>query len=245
MPAVPSSRLSDNLSDLPPPLDAAPTVNQRDLLSRSLAPEDLPDPQRSLELLARAQGGDRQALEDLLARYQDRLRRIVRIQLGAKLRRHCDSMDIVQNTFKAALPKIGDLQPRSAASLLQWLAMIATNQVRDVHDHWTTKKRDAQREVRLDADPSDGELGLDPVDPNASPAERAAMREIRELLDDEVSALPDDQRRVVLLRDYCGEEWDHIAAELGRDNAHAARQLHQRAWIRLRQALKPKLERPD
>ncbi|MCC7169544.1 MAG: sigma-70 family RNA polymerase sigma factor [Planctomycetes bacterium] len=218
-------------------------MNQRDLLSRSLAPEDLPDPQRSLELLARAQGGDRQALEDLLARYQDRLRRIVRIQLGAKLRRHCDSMDIVQNTFKAALPKIGDLQPRSAASLLQWLAMIATNQLRDVHDHWTTKKRDAQREVRLDADPNEGELGLDPADPNASPAEHASMREIRELLDDEVAALPDDQRRVVLLRDYCGEEWDHIAAELGRENPHAARQLHQRAWIRLRQALKPKLER--
>lgn len=222
--------------------NASPPVNQRDLLSRSLAPEDLPDPQRSLELLARAQGGDRQALEDLLARYQDRLRRIVRIQLGAKLRRHCDSMDIVQNTFKAALPKIGDLQPRSAASLLQWLAMIATNQLRDVHDHWTTKKRDAQREVRLDVGGDEGSVVLDPVDSKASPAESASMREIRELLDEAVAALPDDQRRAVILRDYCGEDWEPIARELGRDNAHAARQLHQRAWIRLRQALKPKLE---
>ncbi|MCE9593870.1 MAG: sigma-70 family RNA polymerase sigma factor [Planctomycetes bacterium] len=220
-------------------------MDQRDLLSRSLSPEELPDPQRSLDLLARAQGGDRQALEDLLSRYQDRLRRIVRIQLGASLRRHCDSMDIVQNTFKAALPKIGDLQPRSAASLLQWLAMIATNQIRDEHDLWTTKKRDAGREVALDVDPGASGEGLQPATPESTPIQRALMREIRDLLDEEVGRLPDDQRRVVLLRDYCGEDWDHIARELGRDNTHAVRQLHQRAWIRLRQALKPKLEVED
>ena len=64
---------------------------------------------------------------------------------------------------------------------------------------------------------------------------------MRELLDEEVSRLPDEQRRVVLLRDYCGEDWDRIAVELDRENG-ATRQLHQRAWIRLRQALRPRLE---
>jgi hypothetical protein len=85
------------------------TQDPNDLLRRSISPDELPDPGRSLALLARAQGGDRAALEDLIGRYQERLRRIVRIQLGASaLRRHYDSMDIVQNTFRAALPKIGD-----------------------------------------------------------------------------------------------------------------------------------------
>jgi DNA-directed RNA polymerase specialized sigma24 family protein len=73
------------------------------------------------------------------------------------------------------------------------------------------------------------------------PDEKAMLNEVRDLLDEEVARLPDDQRRVVILRDYCGEDWERIAAELDREKA-ATRQLHQRAWIQLRRALRPKLE---
>lgn len=209
-------------------------------MARSLSPEslsvDLPDPRRSLELLADAQAGDRAALEELVGRYQQRLLRIVRIQLGgSELRRELDSMDVVQSTFKAALPKIRELKPASAASLLQWLALIATNQMRDARDRQTAAKRDVARRAVLDED-----AGAD-SERVRSPADAAMLDELRVLLDEEVARLPDDQRRVVLLRDYCGEEWDRIAAELGRESG-AARQLHQRAWIKLRQVLRPKLE---
>lgn len=207
-----------------------------DALSRSLSPDELPDPGRSLVLLARAQAGDRDALHDLVSRYQDRLRRIVRIQLRASsLRRHYDSMDIVQSTFRAALPAIGDLKTTSAAGLLQWFSRIATHQICDAHDYQHAAKRDVARDEPGDdvhAAISAGDL---------RPDQRALLAEVRELLDEEVSKLPEDQRKVVVLRDYCGEDWERIAAELGRDNG-AARQLHQRAWIKLRQALRPKLE---
>lgn len=206
-----------------------------DLLARSLSPADLPDLGRSLVLLARAQTGDRGALEDLVSRYQDRLRRIVRIQLGSSLRRQYDSMDIVQSTFAAALPKIGDLHPRNAAGLLAWLALIATNQIRDAHDHVRAGKRDIAREDHAE----DAQAAISSG--GSRPAEQALLAEVRELLDEEVSKLPDDQRRVVVLRDYCGEDWDRIAVELDRDNG-ATRQLHQRAWIRLRRVLRPRLE---
>lgn len=212
-----------------------PEPDPRDALSRSF--EALPDPPRSLELLARAQRGENDALEELVQRYQERIRRIVRIQLGASVvRREYDSMDIVQSTFRAALPKIRDLCPQSAAGILQWLALIATNQIRDAYDRMSALKRDARREVALDP-----RSGSEPAQPATAPDERALLNEVRELLDDEVARLPEDQRRVVLLRDYCGEDWARIAAELARESG-AARQLHQRAWIRLRQALRPKLE---
>jgi RNA polymerase sigma factor (sigma-70 family) len=212
----------------------APIPN--DLLARSLSRADLPDAGRSLALLALAQAGDRGALEELVSRYQDRLRRIVRIQLGrSSLRRDYDSMDIVQSTLMAALPKIGDLQPRSAAGLLQWLSLIATNQIRDAHDRERARKRDVARE-----DHAEG-AGAAVSASDARPDEQALLAEVRELLDEEVSKLPDEQRRVVVSRDYCGEDWDRIAAELDRGNG-ATRQLHQRAWIHLRQALRPKLE---
>ena len=223
-----------------------PSRRPDDLLSRSISPDELPDPRASLELLSMAQGGDRQALEELVDRYQGRLRRIVRIQLGGSVvRRHFDSMDIVQETFRAALPRLSELRPRSAASLLQWLAIIATNRICDAHDYVRAGKRDVGRETPLDrggsagASASGGRSG--PPADMRSPSEEAALAEVRELLDDEVARLSEDQRRVVLLRDYCGEGWEHIAAELNRENG-AARELHQRAWIRLRKALRPKLE---
>ncbi len=213
-----------------------PVPPHDDLLARSLSSADLPDIGRSLALLAQAQAGDREALEQLVGRYQERLRRIVRIQLGSSsLRRQYDSMDIVQSTFAAALPKIADLNPRSTAGLLGWLALIATNQLRDAHDHVRAGKRDSAREDHaqdaLDGISSGGTL----------PEDEALLADVRELLDEEVSRLPDEQRRVVVLRDYCGEDWDRIASELDRENG-ATRQLHQRAWMRLRQALRPKLE---
>jgi RNA polymerase sigma factor (sigma-70 family) len=210
--------------------------NHEDLLSRSLSPDDLPSGKASLELLDLARGGDRGALGDLIGRYQERLRRIVRIQLGTGLvSRECESMDIVQDTFRAALPRIADLYPRSPAGILNWLAVIATNQIRDAYAGRMTAKRDAGREVVLDESVG-GRLRAHETQPD----ERALLAEVREILDEEVAGLPDEQRRVVLLRDYIGEDWDRIAAELDRENG-AARQLHQRAWIRLRQALRPKL----
>jgi RNA polymerase sigma-70 factor (ECF subfamily) len=214
-----------------------------DLLARSL--DGMPDPRSSLDLLARAQAGDRQALDDLLRRYEERIRRIVRIQLGAStLRRDYDSMDIVQSTFCAALPRLGDFQPRTAASLLQWLAVIAVNQVRDAHDAQHTLKRDVGREEALDGLPS-GDVAADRrLESSADPERRATLREIRELLDHEVSRLPDDQRRVVVMRDYCGDDWDSIASALARGNG-AARELHQRAWIKLRRAFRSKLTGPE
>ena len=212
-----------------------------DPLKRSFGDGDLPDPRESLSLLAEAQAGDTTALEELVSRYYARLRRIVRIQLhGSTVGRHLESVDIVQETFRAALPALGDLRPASAASLLQWLAMIATNRIRDAHDGLHTQKRDIGREEGVRGSGDVAEVEHQAAADLIGPDDEAALIELRELLDEHVAALPPDQRRVVLMRDYCGEEWGRIAAELNRDKG-AARQLHQRAWIRLRTALRPRL----
>jgi len=50
-----------------------------------------PDLQPSMLLLRRAQAGDRDALNDLIVRYYDRVFRIVRIRMGKRLRRTMES----------------------------------------------------------------------------------------------------------------------------------------------------------
>lgn len=224
-------------SDVPPPAAKDPAMSDaQDPISRSLSADQMPSLEESMLLLRRAQSGDRDALEDLVRRYQERLRRIVRIQLrGSLLRRHLDSMDLVQDTFRAALPKLAELRPQGPASFLHWLSVIAVHRIRDVYASYRTRKRDADLAVELNESVC-RRLGAG----EDLPHEQAILAEVRELLDAEVSVLPDDQRQVVVLRDYIGQDWDRIAAELGRENG-AVRQLHQRAWIRLRRVLGPKL----
>lgn len=211
-----------------------------DSLQNSLDLAGMPDLNTSLELVGRARGGDRAALDDLLGRYQERLRRIVRIKLGPRLRVLVESMDVVQNTYRVAFQRIEDFTPRDQASLLQWLAQIAENQIRDAHDYHFAQKRDGGKQANAKTrndDQQDVLVNLPDVD-QTEPPERAFKQELREILDDAITRLPDSFRQAILLRDYCGGSWEFVASELDRDT-HAARQVHRRAWIKVRQMVWP------
>lgn len=214
-----------------------------DPLQSSFADDGPPDPTQSVDLLNRAQQGDRDALSALLDRYQDRLRRIVRVRLGARLRARVESMDIVQDAYAVAMCKIGDLEMRGPGSILNWLARIAEHKIHDANDYFAAAKRDLGREKALDAS-SDGTVsarhrlaaGVE------GPDEEAARSELREIIDEALTELPDKHRESILLRDYCGADWDYVTRTLGSPNVHAAQELHRRAWIKLRRAVRPRLQ---
>lgn len=217
-----------------------------DPLLASFPPGELPDLTESMRLLKRAQGGDELALDDLFRRYEARLSRIVRIHMSSKLRRCVETVDVVQETYKAALKRIHELELRSTASILQWLAKIAQNQMLDIHRRFYGNKRDKSREVRLgdgargdDDDPG----GFVPVVRTGTPAELAAQQELREIIDVAVAGLPDDERDVILLRTYYGGSWEWVAEQMGRPGGDAARQLHRRARMRLSRLLMERLPR--
>lgn len=191
----------------------------------------------SAELIARARAGDGVAWDELVQRHQERLLRIVRIRLGSGgLRRFLESADVVQETWRAALGGLGGARARDEDELARWLAAIATNEIRDQVDALRAARRARDREEPL------GEDSLhQPADAGVGPATRAEAAEVRDLLDQAVAELAPDDREVVLLRDYCGADWTAIAARLGRPSVHAAQQLHQRAWIRVRRRLAGRL----
>ena len=68
---------------------------------------------------------DREALSALVARYHDRVLRIVRARLGPGLRNHLDSQDLVQDTFAAVVRDFEHYEVREEASLVHWLARLA------------------------------------------------------------------------------------------------------------------------
>lgn len=204
-------------------------------------PGPLPDPaaSRSLELLARAQAGDAVALNELVAGLQDRLLRIVRIRLGSSgtgLRRYIESGDVTQETWRAACAALADLRVRDGSDLLNWLSRIATHQIRDQIDRVQAQRRARDRERALGENST-----AEPVDPHSGPVSHAAFNEVAEVLDAAIAELPEDYREVILLRDYCAADWESIAARVGREGVHAAQQLHQRAWMKVRRIAGPRL----
>jgi RNA polymerase sigma-70 factor (subfamily 1) len=203
-----------------------------------------PAPAESLDLLRRGQRGDRAALDGLVARYQDRVRRIVSIRMGGRFRGLLDSLDLTQDTWMAALRGLPGFEPRGEGSIIAWLARIAENQVHDAADRVHAARRDRRRErpaAETAANSGDGELGVLPFSADPSPSEVASREELRAAYDACVSELEQAHREVILLRDYSLLGWTEVCEQLGRPNVHATQELYRRAQLKLGELLKQRL----
>jgi len=203
-----------------------------------------PQPADSVTLLRRAKGGDRSAYEGLFARYYARVHRIVRARMGERLRRYDDPEDLVQNTFIQAIRNFDSFEVREDARLIDWFAKLVEHQVLHSDRHHRALKRDREREVVLrhvrDRIAS-GEIEFDPVRSDTAIVDRVANLEHKRILDECLAELPEQQREVILLRDYAQGGWDWIARELGRPSAAAAREFHRRARLHLMETARPRL----
>jgi RNA polymerase sigma-70 factor (ECF subfamily) len=192
----------------------------------------------SLDLVRRARGGDGEALDQLLRRYQNRLRRIVRILLGPRVREVEESMDIVQETYLVALREIRGFEPESHGAILGWLTTIARNRIGDAWRRSTAQKRDRGREH---APAGAEESVLAAVGHESTPSRRLSRAELTQVYDECVAALPQTHRDVVLWRDHGLHTWEEICARLGLASVKAARSLYSRATDELKDALQRRL----
>lgn len=192
---------------------------------------------RTHRLVQAAQAGDRQALEVLLLRYQERVRRIVRIRLGPVLRQQLESGDVLQQVLLDAFRSLDRYEPRDEAGFLAWLSGIVEHRLRDAADYHGADKRDAARVRPLDASGSVSPADA-LVDGGTTPPESAARSEAAQRLDACLSALPDAERELIVLRDYIGLSWGEIAERTGAPSPDAARMRHASVLIDLGRRLR-------
>jgi RNA polymerase sigma-70 factor (ECF subfamily) len=189
---------------------------------------------RTIELVRAAQGGDRQALDRLITRYYERVRRIVRVRLGARLRGRLESGDILQEVFIDVLRSLDQYEQRDEAGFLAWLARIAEHRIRDAADFHGTLKRNSEREQPLVAEDSvGGPLPLETAAPAPRPPEQAERAEQVARLEECLSDLPEADRELVVLRDYIGLSWADVALQTGRASPDAARMRHASVLVEL------------
>jgi RNA polymerase sigma-70 factor (subfamily 1) len=190
----------------------------------------------SVLLLKKYQTGDEDALNELLARYYPRVLRIVSARLGPALRGKVEVEDVAQETLMSAAKSLGDLEIAEDASLICWMASVAENQVLRAAEHFGAQKRDMHREEDL-ARPKPGSeestFDVALVSESTSPGSRVERSEMSRIVDECLAQLPEDQREVILLREYAGGSWSFVAERLQRPSADAAMQLYRRARISL------------
>lgn len=188
-------------------------------------------PDTTRVLLDRWQGGDRKALEELVARHMEFLLRRVRQRIGQRIRARDESRDVVQEVAIEALQCVPRFKIASDDAFRRLLAQMVENTLRDRGEFWRAARRDLARQRPL---PDDTVLDLDaPGSTSGEAARREGIERVRFALE----FLNSGDREAILRRDYQRESFLEIGRGLG-ISEEAARKRHARAIVRLAKRLR-------
>jgi RNA polymerase sigma-70 factor (ECF subfamily) len=179
----------------------------------------------SIELVARARGGDMDAFGALYERYHDAFLFAVRVHLGAHLRTKLESEDILQSVVGDAIRALPAVRAETGEGLRHYLHAMIVNKIRSRAEHFGAQKRAG--DVALSESVA-GAL----ADARSASEPRYHDGERYERLERALLALPEDMRQIVLLRRIDGLDSRAAAESLGRSEA-ATRKLYSRALARL------------
>src|SRR5262245_12105550 len=187
--------------------------------------------------LEAARAGSPEALGQALEACRAYLLLIAQQEIAPELRAKGGASDLVQETFLEAQRDFAGFQGTTKKELLAWLRRLLLNNLANfVRHHRQTAKRRLGREVALQADDSSGGLAGGLSAGLVSPSGRAMAEEQTRAVQQAVERLPDDYRRVILLRYREERSFEEIGRILGR-STNAARRLWLRALERLEQEL--------
>jgi RNA polymerase sigma-70 factor, ECF subfamily len=184
-------------------------------------------------LLARAAGGDADAIEALMARYSAR---VYRLAYGIT-RSAPDAEEVVQDVFLQIINKGAGFEGRAALS--SWIYRITTNLS-------LNKRRGKRRELETSLDDMlptflpDGHRAGDRAfvvaDWSEMPDDKLLSGESRRMLEAAIDRLPEHYRAVLVLRDVEELSNDEVAQIVGDTVAAVKTRLH-RARMALREQL--------
>jgi RNA polymerase sigma-70 factor (ECF subfamily) len=200
---------------------------------KATSPEANPDAlisdEPTIELVVRARGGDRLAVEALLQRCLPGLRRWAHGRLPPAARSSLDTQDLVQETVLHVLRRLDHFEPRHVGAMQAYLRQSVINRIRD--------------EVRkVSRHPSSVELPADLVSDRTSPLEVAVQSEAYQHYRDALGDLGTRDRELVVARVEAQWSVAEIAERFEMPTADAARMAVGRALKRLTSKLHGKRE---
>lgn len=176
-------------------------------------------------LLARAQSGDSDALEQLVQRYLPRMKRWVSGRLPAYCRRVCDTDDLVQDTLVRVMRGLPAFQPTHEAALQAYLRVAVWNRLRE--------------EIRrAHIEPATESISESHPATGTPPLEAVIGREAIDRYEAGLQLLDEDERSAIIGRLEFGYSYPELSLLLGRRTPDAARKLVERALPRLAELMR-------
>jgi RNA polymerase sigma-70 factor (ECF subfamily) len=201
-----------------------------------------PNTEQTEQLLAGAQGGDADAVNRLMDRHRDSLRRMVQMRLDHKIQRRIDVSDVVQDVLVEANRRLADyLKTDGQMPFHLWLRQIAQDRIIDAHRrHRGSAKRSVDKERPLAVPAADDhstiQLAAQLADQQLTPAAAATQAELARAVEAAISRLPDQDCEIIIMRHYEQLSNQEIAQALGLTEP-AASMRYLRAIRRLKELM--------
>jgi RNA polymerase sigma factor (sigma-70 family) len=193
--------------------------NDPALEAQALEPAPL-ELQATIDLLARARGGDDAALNVIFQRCIRGLRRFAANRLPISARGLQDTEDIVQEAVMKALQRLDHFEARGEGSLLAYLRQAVKNRIVD------EARKIRRRPVAVSLDEEHEDRGT-------SPLERVLDGENLERYEAALSRLKPRDQEAIVLRIELQASYEQMAVQLGMPTANSARVAVKRALFRL------------
>ena len=163
-----------------------------------------PQTEKTIHLLNNAQQGDKDAVNALLERHRDALRRMIDMRIDKAIAKRVDASDIVQDVLIEANRRLENYDGSMPFHL--WLRHLAKDRIIDMHrKHRGAQKRSVDREASLSPqyhDQSSMQLADQLRDLELTPAAASIRKELEGRFLVAIDQLEEDDREIVLMRHY-------------------------------------------
>ena len=190
-------------------------------------------------LVRAAQSGDRQAVEQLFARYLPRVRQIVALRLGPRLRQVVDVEDVVQEALLRVFESMDDFAERSEGNFLNWVSRCVEHEIASQARKFRAQKRGGGKVVRFSDRPSKTAQGTSMfMGRGPTPSAIVQGQELEERILMVLLGMPKVYREALILRHLCAMSYSEVAKTLGFRSEATARKACSRAVSKLNELVR-------
>lgn len=195
------------------------------------------DSEETAALLDRLAAGDKRAMNQLLARHREGLRRMVDLRMAPGLRQRVDASDVLQEAELDAFTQIDRYLRSRPIPFYLWLRKMTLQRLSRVCErHIQASKRSIERELSVSENAS-RQLSRKLVDRTLTPSQHVMQQDLLNHVTAALSKLSDTDREILLMRHIERMTNVEIAdvLEISRD---AVAKRHMRCLIKLREHLR-------
>jgi len=166
-----------------------------------------PNQEPTKALLAKVGTGDSAAVNELLGRHREAVRRLIRMRLDQRIQRRVDVSDVLQDVLIEANRRLLDYVKNPSMSFHLWLRQIAKDRMIDAYRrHRGSAKRSVDREQTLapprGSQQSSIQLAQQLEDQELTPATAAAQKELATKVEQAIGRLGEADYEIIAMRHY-------------------------------------------